>query len=399
MKPTLTRYEQARSIFFALLTIVSVVALILNVANDPTGSNLMCYSASASVDALITIGLWILVLTASVGALSATYFQVKPPERYKSWLVWVAYTATVPALVLLPSSPSVTQSTGLCASNNFFTYLSWYMIGVVTLAALSSIHILVHGVRFQSKRATQAAQAVAAAAKHHDGSKKTSDREFAETIKQLRKPLAQLRVQIDSLSSASNKSQSQTATTLTDIKAAATAMAQTIETHLDLVKIDTGEMGLKLSDLNLRDIVEGVCDSLRSAIMKRSLILLMRTNLSSQTIVHADKHRLQQILVTLITHSRDTAKKGTITVFVRDDLKNKKVFVDVINAGEGMTNSELLSVFKKPTSDKTVSHTCSDNLKLCLAHKLATTMKGTISAHSDGKGKGSRFTLVLPLEM
>jgi signal transduction histidine kinase len=64
-----------------------------------------------------------------------------------------------------------------------------------------------------------------------------------------------------------------------------------------------------------------------------------------------------------------------------------------------MTDNDALTVFKKVSEIDPASKTCSTNLKLCLAQKLAEVMKGTITAHSEGKGKGSRFTLTLPLEM
>jgi signal transduction histidine kinase len=64
-----------------------------------------------------------------------------------------------------------------------------------------------------------------------------------------------------------------------------------------------------------------------------------------------------------------------------------------------MNSDDLGTLFTKPAISNPTSNSDTSNLKLCLAQKLAEAMRGTITAHSNGKGKGSRFTLTLPLEM
>jgi signal transduction histidine kinase len=390
--------EQVRSISFAILTILTAAVLIFNVTADPTDSNQFCYLNSNGVDAMLTIGLWLLAISASLGALSATYHQLQPTEHYKRIMVWTIYLASVPALLLLPSSQSISASIGACADTNFFTYLSWYMMGVIAAAALCCIHLLIHGVRQQQSRAEESiANTAKATALLHANSQKSSD-ELTGTIKQLRAPLTNLRVQIESLlESSTDKDTKHTQTALLKINDSARTMAQTIETHLDLTKVEAGHMTLNLTDLNLRDIVETICDELRPDILKKSLILLMRTNLTSQSIIHADRTKVHQILRTLITQAEENTKRGTLTAFVRDDMNANKIYVDVIDTGVGMSTSETKSVFQKDSEMNIDAKTCSDNLKLCLAQKLAVAMGGTINANSEGAGKGSRFTLVLPL--
>jgi signal transduction histidine kinase len=392
--------EQARSIGFAVLTILTVTVLIFNVTSDPTDSNQFCYLYANRVDAMLTIGLWILAIAASLGALSATYHQLHPVERYKRSLVWIVYLASVPALLLLPSSLSISGAIGTCATSAFFTYLSWYMMGVISTAALCCIHLLVHGVRHHQNQAEQSISNAAQATAKHQASHKINSAELAGTIKQLRTPLTNLRVQIEALlESNTGKNTEQTQTTLLKINNSARTMSQTIETHLDLANLESGHMDLNLTDLNFRDTVETICDELRPGILKKNLILLLRTNLTSQSIIHADRIKMHQILRILITQAEENTDRGTITAFVRDDVKAKKIFVDVIDTGGGMSSEQTAVVFMKDSKMQADTKTCSDNLKLCLVQKLAVAMGGTVTAHSEGTGKGSRFTLVLPLEM
>jgi signal transduction histidine kinase len=398
-KKTAATSEQIRSVSFAVLSLGTIGALLGNVILNPTSTNLSC-NINNELDVVLTIGLWILAIAASLGALSATYHQLKPNERYKRLLVWAVYAASVPALVLLPSSLSINGAVGSCATSSFFTYLTWYMMGIISAAALCAIHLLVNGVQHHQKRANNIATAAGAAHAQLQHTNTQNNVELSSAIKQLRTPLTSLRVQIESLLEGNtSKDTEQAKIALLKINDAARQMAVTIETHLDLTKVESGNLELSLINLNLRDTVEQICDELRPEILNKSLILLMRTNLTSQSIVQVDRTKIHQILRTLIKQAEENTDRGTITAFVRDDTGNKKIHVDILDTGIGMTNNDALTVFKKVSEINPASKTCSTNLKLCLAQKLAEAMNGTITAHSEGKGKGSRFTLTLPVEM
>jgi signal transduction histidine kinase len=392
--------ERVRSVSFAILSIVSVGALLGNVILNPTTNNLSCNITHSNLDALLTIGLWILAIAASLGALSATHHQLQPPERYKRWLVWLIYAASIPALLLLPSSLSINGAVSACATSIFFTYLTWYMMGVIAAAALCCIHILINGVKHQEQRADNLAITAGTANAHLQHSNTNHNSQLVTTIKQLRTPLTNLRVQIESLLATDTPTDTEQAkAALLKINDAAGMMAVTLETHLDLAKAESGSLELNLIDLNLRDMVEHICDELRPVILKQSLILLLRTNLTSQSIVQADRTKIHQILRTLILHAQENTSRGTITAFVRDDADKKTIHVDILDTGTGMNSDDLGTLFTTHASSNSTSNSDTSNLKLCLAQKLAEAMRGTITAHSNGKGKGSRFTLTLPLEM
>ncbi len=387
--------ERARSMIFAVLSILTLALVVFNVTNDPTGSNIVCFSGHGDVDALLTIGLWVLAISASLGALSATYHELQPTNTYKRVLVWLVYIASVPALFLLPSSETINGAVGQCATSNFYTYLTWYMMGVIAAAALTCIHLLVHEQRHQKKRAEASLSSAADSSASLQASQQEKQDQLASTMLQLRSPLTNLRVQIESLleeNSDQNKPESQAA--LQEINTSATSMSRTIETHLDLIKLESNNLELAPIDLNLRDTTETICDELRPAVLKKGLILLLRSNLTTQSIVHADRVRLNQILRTMIDHAYTSTNRGTITAFVRDVQAAKKVYVDIIDTGAGYSKAELAQLFSVGSTGQT-----NQNLRLTLAKRLATSMGGNITAHSEGKGKGSRLTLVLPLHL
>ena len=158
-------------------------------------------------------------------------------------------------------------------------------------------------------------------------------------------------------------------------------------------------MKYELADFNLRDLAENITDDLRPEGFKKGLLLLYKTELTSQGLVHADKGKAQQILHNLINNSLKYTPKGTVTVFVHDDIHSKKIIVDIIDTGIGMSNDTIHSLFEKFTRAKNANtvNIKGTGLGLFVAREMARAMGGDVIAHSDGEGHGSRFEFFLPV--
>lgn len=176
-------------------------------------------------------------------------------------------------------------------------------------------------------------------------------------------------------------------------------MAIAVEDYLSVSRIESGNMKYNLSDFNLKEMVEKITDDVRSDALKKGLVLLFRSKLNSKGMVHADVGKTTQIVHNLINNSIKYTPKGSINVLVRDDREKKKIFVDIIDTGIGMSQETIEKVFEKfERADNANSVNVSGTgLGLFVALKMATAMKGDISATSAGDGKGSTFTFELPL--
>ncbi len=183
------------------------------------------------------------------------------------------------------------------------------------------------------------------------------------------------------------------------IEQSARMMATSIEDYLNVSRIESGNMKYNYSDFSLADEAEHICDDLRSEALKRGLVLLFRKRIDSRGIVNADQGKVQQIIHNLINNSIKYTPKGVITVYIHDEVKKKKIFIDILDTGIGMGSNTLGSIFQKfERGDKANSvNVKGTGLGLFVALKMAEAMKGTITAHSEGEGKGSRFTIELPL--
>jgi signal transduction histidine kinase len=219
---------------------------------------------------------------------------------------------------------------------------------------------------------------------------------------QLRSPLTAIRGYASMLLEGNFGKIPQSATqSIERIEVSAKHMTLAVEDYLNVSRIESGNMKYELTDFNLRDEIERVCEDLRPIALKKGLVLLFRTDVKSRSIVHADIGKMVQVAHNLINNAIKYTPKGSITIFVRDDSKSKKIYVDIIDTGIGMSTETIQTLFRKfsRATNANKVNISGTGLGLFVALRMTEQMGGTISAHSEGGGKGSRFTIELPLEM
>ncbi|MFT5849492.1 MAG: signal transduction histidine kinase [Patiriisocius sp.] len=185
------------------------------------------------------------------------------------------------------------------------------------------------------------------------------------------------------------------------IAESSTFMASSIEDYLNVSRIEAGNMKYELTDFNLKDEAEHVVDDKRQEAMKKGLLITFKSDLDRHGIVNADIGKTRQILHNLINNSLKYTPRGTITLFVHDDAKKKKIYVDIIDSGIGMKPEELEDIFGKFERAHNANQTnvTGTGLGLFVARKMARHMNGEVTARSDGPGHGSTFRLEMPLHM
>jgi signal transduction histidine kinase len=178
-------------------------------------------------------------------------------------------------------------------------------------------------------------------------------------------------------------------------------MVLSVEDYLNVSRIESGNMKYNLSDFNVKEMTEHICEDMRPEAMKKGLVLLFRSDLSGQGMVNADVGKTNQIIQNLLNNSLKYTPKGSINVFVRDDIDKKRIYVSITDTGIGMSQATAHTLFQKfSRADNANSVNVSGTgLGLYVALKMAEQMGGTISCQSEGDGKGSTFTFELPLAM
>ena len=180
------------------------------------------------------------------------------------------------------------------------------------------------------------------------------------------------------------------------IERAARTQAQLIEDLLDVARIESGRMRLDVQATDLSQVVKGTVDALRLAAEAKSITLLDIID-PSVNLIAGDPRRLEQVFWNLLSNAVKFTQNGG-KVEVRLERINSHVEITVADNGQGIAPSSLSQVFDRfwraTDSDQNRPGT---GLGLSIVKELVTLHGGTVIAQSDGIGKGSTFTVRLPL--
>lgn len=177
-------------------------------------------------------------------------------------------------------------------------------------------------------------------------------------------------------------------------------MVSSVEDYLNVSRIESGNMKYELSDFNFKKEVEHVVDEVRATATQKGLLLTFRSDISSQGIVNADIGKTRQALHNLINNSIKYTDKGSIVVTVGEHQEQKQIWAAISDTGVGMSEETKAALFAKFSRAKDANKTNSSGtgLGLFVARKMIQAMNGDITATSEGEGRGSVFTLTLPLQ-
>jgi PAS domain S-box-containing protein len=176
----------------------------------------------------------------------------------------------------------------------------------------------------------------------------------------------------------------------------ARAQAVLLDDLLDMSRIVRGTFQLDLRPTDLRDVLKAAMETVKPAIMSKSIDL--RVDVPADIpFVHADADRLRQVLWNLLTNAvKFTENGGSIRVAVVAEAGH--VSIDVIDDGRGIDPEALPFIFDRfrQADGSTTRSYGGLGLGLAIVRHLMESHGGTVSAASEGSGRGSRFTIRLP---
>jgi PAS domain S-box-containing protein len=166
---------------------------------------------------------------------------------------------------------------------------------------------------------------------------------------------------------------------------------------MDVSRIKTGKFGLHKKPVRLIDILQQAVESSRPLIEAKHQSLSMLTG-SEQIVVDADAARLAQVFSNLLNNSvKYTNRDGQIKLTVT--LEGSDVIVSVEDTGIGISNEMLPFVFDMfAQAEKLPGKTVGGlGIGLTLAKQIVEMHGGRINVRSEGLGKGSEFSVRLPI--
>jgi len=167
---------------------------------------------------------------------------------------------------------------------------------------------------------------------------------------------------------------------------------------LDLSKIESGMMQLEVHETGVANVCEASLRFVREAATKKGIRLGVVYQQSAATFI-ADPRRLKQILVNLLSNAvKFTPAGGTVTLEVRQNLDAGTIAFAVQDDGIGIEPQHLVKLFQPfQQIDNALNRKyAGTGLGLSLVKRMAQMHGGTVEVQSE-PGKGSRFTVTLPL--
>ncbi|HEY8563413.1 MAG TPA: response regulator [Pyrinomonadaceae bacterium] len=176
----------------------------------------------------------------------------------------------------------------------------------------------------------------------------------------------------------------------------AKTQAQLINDLLDTSRLMTGNLLLNLSPTPIIPVIDAAIDAVRPAAEAKEIKFSTAYNSEVESIT-CDSQRLQQIIWNLLTNAvKFTPIGGQISIALEQT--NETVQIVVADNGEGIAPDFLPFVFdrfRQADSSSTRKHN-GLGLGLAIVRHLAELHGGSVSAASEGRGRGATFTVTLP---
>lgn len=179
--------------------------------------------------------------------------------------------------------------------------------------------------------------------------------------------------------------------------------ARLIDDLLDVTRIGSGKLSLHRETLPFDLVVADAIESVRPRALEKRLELRVRLGATGER-VSGDSVRLHQVFTNVLVNAvKFTPEGGIIMVVTSVDRATRRVRAEFSDSGIGMKADEVQRVFERFVQG---DHTREGprrrfgglGLGLAISRSLVELHGGTIEATSPGPGRGSTFTIWLPLD-
>ncbi len=180
------------------------------------------------------------------------------------------------------------------------------------------------------------------------------------------------------------------------ISRSADHLSELVSNILDLSKIESGKQELVEAEVNLKWVVQGICQIHREAAMRKNLQLSWEFDTDTPETVCTDRGKLHQVLINLVDNAIKYSTGGgkvILKVFRKDD----SLCFEVSDEGCGISSelhSQVFEAFEQVKTGDSSRYTGA-GLGLAITRQLVQLMGGAIGVESTS-GHGSTFIVKFP---
>jgi PAS domain S-box-containing protein len=166
---------------------------------------------------------------------------------------------------------------------------------------------------------------------------------------------------------------------------------------LDLSKVEAGKLDLRVEDVFVPKVIEGLKQTFQTLAQEKKLEFSVVQDVDVPKSIVTDRQRLDQIMKNLISNALKFTEKGAVQVRIYTYSKGHIAF-EVSDSGIGIPKDQQAIIFEafRQADGTTNRKYGGTGLGLSISRDLAKLLGGSIDVKSS-VNTGSRFTLVLPV--
>ncbi|WP_061502735.1 ATP-binding protein [Ramlibacter tataouinensis] len=214
---------------------------------------------------------------------------------------------------------------------------------------------------------------------------------LATLAHELRNPMAPIRYAVAMLGMDSTPSRLAQAKEI--IERQSTHISRLLDDLLDMSRITRNAIELKREALDLRDVVEEAARNLRQSSPRHPVGVSLPT---STVPVEGDVTRLQQVLGNLLDNAARYSDPGA-EISLSLGVEDAEAVLRVRDRGVGISPEQQAEIFELFTQLRPERGRGGLGIGLTVVKQLVELHGGTVAVRSDGPGRGSEFSVRLPL--
>ncbi len=150
-------------------------------------------------------------------------------------------------------------------------------------------------------------------------------------------------------------------------------------------------------ELRVSDLIADTLTASKGSLARHGINIVQEIEDPDATIV-SDKHKVLQILINLIKNAKDALVENATQhpeIKIKSTTTGDRLAIQVIDNGIGIPTDKINKIFQNGFTTKHSGH----GFGLHSSANAATELGGSLTAASDGIGKGARFELCLPQKL
>jgi PAS domain S-box-containing protein len=224
-------------------------------------------------------------------------------------------------------------------------------------------------------------------------SSRAKDELLASVSHELRTPLTSIMGWIQLLE-IELKSEEHLAPAFQNLKNAVMAETKIVDDLLDLAHSEKGTLPVVRDEFDLREPLRVAVSFVEVQAQRKSVAI--NIDLTDEPIVvRADPDRLRQVFLNLLTNAVKFTAQGEVRL--RGRCEHGMAVVTVADSGIGITSEFLPLVFDPFRRSERAQGYPGLGIGMAISRRIIEAHAGTIEVASDGPGRGSTFTVRLPL--